>query len=318
MSRPPLLSEEGISSPDSPSSPRDYIQVSGKSMMTRMKYGISLPQIGKLASADAIRAVAQHAEKIGYDSLWVLERTLKPVKPVIPYPATKDGELPEEYKIVFDPIESLTFAAAVTSRIRLGTSVIVLSNHFPLSLARRLATLDVLSKGRLICGFGVGWSKDEIEAAGIDFQTRGRRADEFVETLKAIWTQDPIEFHGKFFNIPESYIGPKPLQRPYPPIIFGGYVGKTFERVIDHGTGWNPAGVPPEHLGGMIEGMRSAARAKGKRPEDFSVYCRVFYHPTKDQFKEMEDMGVDHVILDVSFGSPNLDAMLKRMEEIKP
>jgi len=236
----------------------------------------------------------------------------------VPYPATPDGQLPDEYKMVFDPIESLTFAAAVTSRIRLGTSVIVLSNHYPLILARRLATLDQLSGGRLICGFGVGWSKDEIEAAGVKFETRGRRADEFVRALKAIWKEDPVEFRGEFFQIPKSYIGPKPVQKPHPPIIFGGYVGKTFERVIDHGTGWNPAGVPPEHLRGMIEGMRSAARAKGKRPEDFSVYCRVFYHPTKEQFKELESMGVDHVILDINFGFSSLDAVLKRMEEIKP
>lgn len=283
-----------------------------------MKYGISIPQVGHLASANAIRSLAERAEKIGYDSLWVLERTLVPVQPLIPYPATPDGALPEEYKIVYDPIECLTFAAAVTSRVQLGTSVIVLSNHQPLSLARRLATLDQLSGGRLICGFGVGWSKDEIEAAGIDFETRGKRADEFVQVLKAIWSHDPVGFQGKFFQIPKSYIGPKPVQKPHPPIIFGGYVGKTFERVIDHGSGWNPAGVPQEHLGGMIEGMRSAARAKGKRPEDFSVYCRVFYDPTKEQFKQLEDMGVSHVILDVSFSSPSLEAMLKRMEEIKP
>jgi probable F420-dependent oxidoreductase len=287
-------------------------------MITGMKYGLSLPQLGTLASANAIRTVAQRAEEIGYDSLWVLERTLKPVQPLVPYPATPDGQLPDEYKIVFDPIDSLTFAAAVTSRIRLGTSVIVLSNHHPLILARRFATLDQLSGGRLICGFGVGWSKDEIEAAGVKFETRGRRADEFVRALKTIWKEDPVEFRGEFFQIPKSYIGPKPVQKPHPPIIFGGYVGKTFERVIDHGTGWNPAGVPPEHLRGMIEGMRSAARAKGKRPEDFSVYCRVFYHPTKEQFKELESMGVDHVILDVSFNISSLDAVLKRMEEIKP
>jgi probable F420-dependent oxidoreductase len=283
-----------------------------------MKYGVSLPQVGRLASPNAIRAVAQHAEKIGYDSLWVLERTLKPIQPLVPYPAAEDGQLPEEYKIVFDPIECLTFAAAVTSRIRLGTSVIVLSNHYPLLLARRLATLDQLSGGRLICGFGVGWSKDEVEAAGVNFETRGRRADEFVRLLKAIWTEDPVEFRGQFFQIPRSHIGPKPVQKPYPPIIFGGYVGKTFERVIDHGNGWNPAGIPTEHLGGMIEGMRSAARAKGKRPEEFSIYCRIFYYPTKEQFRQLEEMGVDHVILDVSFSSSSLDDMLKRMEEIKP
>jgi len=283
-----------------------------------MKFGLSLPQIGKLASAEAIRSVAERAEQVGYDSLWVLERTLVPVNPIIPYPATKDGKLPDEYKIVFDPIESLTFAAAVTSRIRLGTSVLVLGNHFPLSLARRLATLDVLSRGRLICGLGIGWSQDEIEAAGVDFQTRGRRADEFVEVLKKIWTEDPVEFSGEFFRIPKSYIGPKPVQKPHPPIIFGGFVGKTFERVVKHGSGWNPSGVPPEHLKGMIDGMRAAARAAGKRPEDFEVYYRAFSNPTREEFKNLETMGVNHVILDLNFNSPGVDALLKRMAEIKP
>jgi probable F420-dependent oxidoreductase len=283
-----------------------------------MKYGLSLPHIGKLASPEAIRAVAQQAEAIGYDSLWVLERTLVPVKPKVPYPATKDGMLPDEYKIVFDPIESLTFAAALTSRIRLGSSVVVLSNHAPLDLARRLATLDALSRGRLICGFGIGWSQDEIEAAGIEFKTRGRRADEFVRVLKKAWAEDPVEFSGEFFQIPASYIGPKPVQKPHPPVVFGGYVGKTFDRVIELGNGWNPAGVPLEHLKGMIDGLRAAARAKGKRPEDFEVYYRAFWHPTKDEYKQMEAMGVNHVILDLNFGGLDLDGVLKAMRGLIP
>jgi probable F420-dependent oxidoreductase len=283
-----------------------------------MKIGLSLPHIGTLASAESIRSIAQHAEKIGYDSVWVLERTLVPANPKVPYPAAPDGKLPDEYKIVFDPLESLTFAAAVTSKIRLGSSVIVLSNHYPLELGRRLATLDVLSQGRLICGFGVGWSQDEVEAAGVEFQTRGRRADEFVQVMKKMWGPDPVEFSGKFFHIPSSYIGPKPVQKPHPPIVFGGFVGKTFDRVIDHGNGWNPAGVPLEHMKGMIDGMRAVAKAKGKRPEDFEVVYRAFWHPTGDEFRRMEDLGVTHVILDLNFGGMKLDAVLKKMAEIKP
>ncbi|HEY2382013.1 MAG TPA: LLM class F420-dependent oxidoreductase [Terriglobia bacterium] len=282
-----------------------------------LKFGLSLPHVGQLASAEAIRSVAQHAETLGYDSLWVLERTLVPVHPKVPYPASPDGKLPEEYKIVFDPIESLTFAAAVTSRIRLGSSVIVLSNHEPLDLARRLATLDVLSNGRLICGFGVGWSPDEIETAGVEFKTRGRRADEFVQVLKTIWADDPVKFSGKFFNIPSSYIGPKPVQKPHPPIVFGGFVGKTFERVIDLGNGWNPAGVPLEHLKGMIGGLHAAAKAKGKRPEDFGVYYRAFSNPSADEYRTLEDIGVNHIILDLNFGGLPLEALLKRMAEIR-
>lgn len=283
-----------------------------------MKYGLSLPQVGALASAEAIRSVAERAEQVGYDSLWVLERTLRPVQPVIPYPATPDGLLPDEYKVVFDPVECLTFAAAATSKIGLGTSVLVLSNHHPLILARRLATLDQLCNGRLICGFGVGWSKDEIDAAGVRFETRGRRANEFVQAMKAIWGNDPVEFRGEFFQIPKSDIGPKPVQKPHPPIIFGGFVGKTFERVIDYGDGWNPSGVPLEHLSGMIESLRGAVRAKGKKLEDFPVYYRAFFHPNREQFQQLEQMGVDHVILDLSFGISSVDFVLKRMEEIKP
>jgi probable F420-dependent oxidoreductase len=283
-----------------------------------MKFGISLPQVGPLASAESIRSVAKRAEEIGYDSAWVLERTLVPLNPIVPYPASSDGKLPDEYKIVFDPIETLTFAAAVTSRIRLGTSVIVLSNHSLLALARRLATLDALSGGRLICGLGVGWSKDEVQAAGVDFETRGRRADEFVQAMKKIWTEDPVEFSGQFFHIPKSHIGPKPVQKPHPPIIFGGFVGKTFDRVIDQGSGWNPAGIPIDGLQTMIEAMRNAARAKGKRPEDFQVYARIFFHPTKEEFARLEQIGVNHVILDVTFGATSLDGMLKRLAEIKP
>ena len=241
-----------------------------------------------------------------------------PLKPRVPYPASKDGLLPDEYKIIFDPIESLTFAAAVTSRVRLGSSVIVLSNHFPLDLARRLATLDVLSQGRLICGFGVGWSEDEIEAAGIDFKTRGKRANEFVEVLKKAWAEDPVEFSGKFFQIPASYIGPKPVQKPHPPIIFGGFVGKTFERVIDSGNGWNPAGIPLEHLKGTIDGLRAAVKAKGKRPEDFEIYYRAYFKPTKPEFEQMEAKGVNHVILDLNFNGLDLDGVLKQMKSLIP
>src|SRR5262249_52295182 len=135
---------------------------------------------------------------------------------------------------------------------------------------------------------------------------------------KKMWGADPVEFSGAFFHIPGWYSGPKPVQKPHPPIVFGGYVGKTFERVVDHGNGWNPAGVPLEHLKGMIDRMRAAARAKGKRPEDFEVVYRAFWHPTKDEFKKLEDFGVSHVILDLNFGGLKLDTVLKKMAEIKP
>ena len=174
-----------------------------------MKIGIAVPNIGPVATPEAVKTVAQQAEALGYHSLWTVERLLWPVNPKMPYPATRDGSLPEEYKYCLDPLDTLTFAAAHTNTIKLGTSVLDIPYYNPVLLARRLTTIDVLSKGRLRVGFGVGWSPDEMEAAGADMKVRGARADEFLHVLKTIWTTDPAEHHGKFFTLPKSHIGPK-------------------------------------------------------------------------------------------------------------
>src|SRR4030095_14593457 len=166
-----------------------------------MKIGFSLPNIGPISTADAVTKVAQRAEALGYSSLWTIERLLYPVNPQRPYPGTPDGHLPEIYKHVLDPLDALTFAAAHAKQIRLGPSVLDMPYHKPVVLARRLTTIDVLSNGRLSVGLGLGWSKDEMDATNADITKRGALADEFLPLLKAIWTTNPVEFHGKFFNV---------------------------------------------------------------------------------------------------------------------
>jgi len=151
-----------------------------------LKIGIILPQGGQQATRENVIQMAQRAEKEGVDSLWVFERLLWPIKPQTPYPATPDGSLPIEYQIMLDPLETLTYVAANTNKIALGTSVIDMLFHNPVILARRFATLDVLSQGRAICGLGIGWSKDEYQVSNIPFKDRGKRADEFIQTLKRI------------------------------------------------------------------------------------------------------------------------------------
>src|SRR5262245_32189774 len=136
-----------------------------------MRVGFSLPQIGNLAGPAAVRTVAERAEAVGYDSLWVVDRLLSPVLPKSPYPGKPDGKLPEGAKRVLDPIGTLVFAAACTTRARLGTSILNLPYYNPVLLARELTTLDVLSEGRLVVGFGTGWSEDEYDAAGVDMKT---------------------------------------------------------------------------------------------------------------------------------------------------
>ena len=176
-----------------------------------MKVGITLPQLGKQATRENIIQFASKAEESGFDSVWVLERLLWPIDPRTPYVVTPDGSLPLDYQNVLDPLETLSFVASHTQQISLGTSVIDMLFHNPVVLARRFATLDVLSEGRAICGLGIGWSKDEYQASNIPYKNRGKRADEFLEALKRVWTDDVVEFKGEYYNIPASKIGPKPI-----------------------------------------------------------------------------------------------------------
>ena len=245
-----------------------------------MRIGFNLPQIGPAASTRAIVQAAQKAEALGYDSVWVTERLLYPVSPQTPYPATPDGSLPEPYKIVYDPVEVLTFAAAHTHRIHLGTSVLDIPYYNPVMFARRMTTLDVLSEGRLRLGLGLGWSKDEFEAVGASLGERGRRADEFLRVLKAIWTTDPVEFHGDYYHVPRAFIGPKPVQRPHPPIYLAAYAPAAPKRAATLANGWNPAGLSVEQMASMFSQMREMARAAGRDPSALELIVRANLHIT--------------------------------------
>jgi alkanesulfonate monooxygenase SsuD/methylene tetrahydromethanopterin reductase-like flavin-dependent oxidoreductase (luciferase family) len=181
-----------------------------------MKVGIRLPQTGKQAKLENVIHLAKAADSSGFDSLWVLERLLWPISPQTLHPSTPTGNFPQDWKIVFEPLELLSFVAAITKRIYLGTSVIDMLFHNPVILAKRFATLDVLSDGRALAGLGLGWSKDEFLASNIPFEHRGRRADEFIRLLKSIWSDETIEFNGQFYTIPPSKIGPKPPPKASP------------------------------------------------------------------------------------------------------
>lgn len=204
-----------------------------------MQIGLRLPQTGRnQASKGSIVYLAKEAENAGFNSLWVLERLLWPINPLNPYPGSTDGKFPEDWQYIFDPLETLTFVAANTNKIALGTSVIDILFHNPVILARRFATLDVFSGGRAVAGFGIGWSEDEYRASGIPFINRGKRADEYIQLLKMLWTEDIVEFIGEYYDIPASKVGPKPVQKPHIPIYLGGYSQKTFARIAKHANGW--------------------------------------------------------------------------------
>lgn len=302
-----------------------------------MRIGFHLPQIGPAASPEAVVAVARRAEALGYDSLWVLDRLLYPTNPQTPYPASPDGLLPDGYKIVLDPVTTLAFAAAHTTRIALGTSVLNAPYYNPVVLARQLTTLDVLSRGRLRVGLGLGWSKDEFDAVGVTLRERGRRADEFVQVLKAIWTTDPVEFHGTYYHVPRSLIGLKPLQKPHPPLYLAAFTPAALKRAARLADGWSAAALPFEAMAQMIAQLREMAKAAGRDPGTLQIVLRAFlrftpqpleegrepFSGSPDQIKvdigRVRALAIDEVFFDPAFSQDGQTAagFLASMERIR-
>lgn len=308
-----------------------------------MKVGITLPQAGEQSTTGNIVRTAKTAEDEGFDSLWVFERLLWPISPQTPYVANPDGSLPVEYQRVFDPLETLTFVAAKTNKITLGTSVIDILFHNPVVLARRFATLDVLSEGRTIAGLGIGWSKDEYQVSNIPFENKGKRADEFIQALKKIWTEDIVEFKGNYYNIPASKIGPKPIQKPHIPIFMGGFSPNTFKRIINYSTnGWLGLIVGPlEYLENTIKSMNEMASKANKDPNEFKTILLTYPNiveskneqltnesqrfpltGTIDQIgndiKRIKKIGVNHIVFGYNFLpiGRDIDSVINKSKEL--
>jgi probable F420-dependent oxidoreductase len=302
-----------------------------------MKIGFALPNIGPIATAEAVTKVAQRAEALGYESLWTIERLLWPVKPQTPYPVTPDGLLPEPYKYSLDPLDALTFAAALTKKIKLGTSVLDIPYHNPVTLARRLTAIDVLSNGRLRLGLGLGWSKDEMDATGSELKNRGAMADEFLKVLKAIWTTDPVEFQGKFYKVPKSYISLKPVQKPHPPIYMAAFAPAAMKRLATMTDGWNPVAIPAAGMAQMFAGIRQMAKEAGRDPASLIMVVRAnvdiaerplpkeraIFSGTIEQIKEdtvaCREIGAHELFFDPTFspGAQSLDRWLALMEQLR-
>jgi probable F420-dependent oxidoreductase len=242
-----------------------------------MKIGVTLPNFGPQAKRENVLKLAIDAEKEGLDYLWVGERLLWPLNPQTPYGLTPDGSLPTFYQNVLDPLETLTFAAANTNNIALGTCVIDMLFHNPVILARRFATLDVMSQGRAKCGLGIGWSKDEYQLSNVPLNNKGKRADELVQVLKKIWTDDVVEFKGQYYNIPASKVGPKPIQKPHLPIYLGGVVTETFARIAKYADGWlAPVGGPLDVLENSIKSLREEANKGNRNANEIKILALTF------------------------------------------
>ena len=215
--------------------------------MTRV--GLSIPQLGNFATRDTIRGFSESAEELGFGSLFVQQHLFYPINPASGYSARPGLAVPEAYRSILQPMEILAAVAAWTEKVIIGTSILVAGYHRPVDLAQRITTLDVLSGGRTVFGFSVGWSDEEHAQYDVDPRTRGKRADELIDALKACWGADPVSFNGEFFTIPESDVRPKPAQKPHPPLMSGMRSEAGLKRTAEKFDIWNPAsGTLEQHL----------------------------------------------------------------------
>src|SRR6185436_12695487 len=302
-----------------------------------MRIGFSVPCGGPLATVDAVVKVAKRAEELDYHTLWTFERVLYAVHPQNPYPGSPNGAWPNAFRRMLDPLDTLTFVAGQTKKIFLGTSVIDLPYYNPVMLARRLSTIDYLSNGRLRVGLGLGWSKDEMDATGADMKQRGAMADEFLQVLTMIWTQNPVEFQGKFYKLPKSYIDLKPVQKPHPPIYLAAFAPVALQRLAKLADGWIPTGIPVDGMVQMFSSIKQMAKEAGRDPSSLEMVVRAnlqitekpiekdrhIFTGTLEQIKEDTDacrkIGAHEVHFEPGFtsGPQALDGWLKLMEQLR-
>jgi probable F420-dependent oxidoreductase len=218
-----------------------------------MRYGFYLPTRGRSAAPEELKLLVERAEALGFHSVVIGDHVVFPVRIASKYPYTVSGAFPGGG----DALEQLTlaaFVAAHTERLRLVTSVMILPHRHPVLAAKMLATIDVLSRGRLTVGVGVGWLREEFEALGApDFDRRGAASDEILTIFKTLWSGSPASFDGDFFRFPEVRCLPAPVQKPHPPIWIGGHSRAALRRVARHGDGWHPVGANPASMLGPVE-----------------------------------------------------------------
>jgi probable F420-dependent oxidoreductase len=273
-----------------------------------VKLGFGIPDAGPWATPENQVRVARRAEDLGYHSVWVLQRLLNPTALDI-----------ETYRNCPDPLVTLAYLAAHTTRVRLGVAVVNLPFFSPPLLAQQAATLDRVSGGRLDLGLGLGWLPEEFAASGVSMERRGARADEFIRVLNALWTEDIVDHAGEFYQVPSSRLEPKPLQTPRPPLLLGGGSAAAYRRVGRLADGWISASAHDlGRIGEPIEVIKASARDAGRDPQALRFIVRGVVRvreagrpgrrPLSGSFDEVRgdltglaEQGVTEVFVDLNF-----------------
>lgn len=259
-----------------------------------MRFGFGLPNHWGLEDPKDLLSLASQAEQAGFASIWVSHHIIN-----AGYVGERLGLKP-----YWDALTLLTWVAAETEHIRLGTSVLVLPYIHPLVLAKQLATIDVMSEGRLDLGVGVGSMPEENEALGLDYQTRGAYSDESLDILKVIWAEGKASHSGKFFSFKDVAASPKPLQRPHPPILIGGNGGPALRRVAKQGDGWHPYLLSLEQMAQRLPLLDEELKKVGRKRKDVTVSLRVNIDavPTRDAAEAYAELGIDELVIALDSG----------------
>jgi probable F420-dependent oxidoreductase len=291
-----------------------------------MLLGFTLPHMGALAHfAPQVSRFAAEAEGLGADSLWVGDRLLAPVAPSIGYGGS--DTIPEAFGSRLDPFAVMAVAAAATHAAFIGSNVLNAPWYPPALLARALTTIDLISGGRLIAGFGTGWSPEEYQAAGIPMSQRGIRLDECLDALELLWTVSPVAYEGTYWQVPATRVELQPVQSPRPPIYLGGYSAAAMRRAARRAEGWLPVVVPglgafsAEAITVPVSQVRQFAAEYGRDPDELSMILRVYPQGTAGVDDVLEfliragrEAGIKHAFVDLMNISASVDHALEIVE----
>lgn len=292
-----------------------------------MRLGLALPQYGALADPAAVPRFATAAEDLGFASLWVGDRILTPREPSDLYPGggTPEHPYPTEFETFADPFTTLAAAAAVTRTARLGMSALTGPVYSPVLLARALTSLDLASSGRLDVGFGLGWLREEYFATGVPWEGRGRRLEDVLDALDALWTGDPAAHEGPQWRIAPSTVGLRPAQRPRPPVLLGGFSPPALARIGRRADGWLAGWMPKQYLEGLWSVAREAAEKAGRDPNSLRRVLRI--NPRQGTAIETvadvppcldvaRELGITEVLVDLHYVAKDVDHALELAGEL--
>ena len=243
-----------------------------------------------------VAVVAQKAEALGFDSLWLGEHPVIPVHSSSPAPGSSGGSIPAFYSQLVDPFVALARASAVTTTLKLGTGITLVPERNPLLLAKEVATLDYYSKGRFLFGIGAGWNKEETEIMGGNFTHRWTQTQEAIEAMKALWANEAAEYHGTYYDFPLVRSFPRPVQQPHPPIFLGGVAQQVFKRIVAYGNGWMPTRSTPELIRQGRAVLNELAVEAGRDPRSIAVMAYIA--PTdRAVLQALEEAGADAAVV---------------------